>query len=247
MPPRRTSSITAADRRRYYDWKAGMGLPELATKYGVGVSTIENSIQVCRAEAQQFSQEAVETEVRRTVIEKLPEVSQVISEAAKATKYERIKVLVEDPDTGKRVVMDDSLEVPDHATRLNANSSFIQLLSAIKVNAPMVSVDARTQTQNVLGLPAHTSGQPTSAEAVIREIRAARGLALTDGGTQASTDNPVALAEVDEELAEELEDDEEGDDEEGEDGTDSGSDEEVVAEPEPGGTQNDSEIDEDWG
>ena len=214
--------ITASDRRRYYDWKSGMGLPELATRHRVTVSAIERSIQVCRAEAQQFSQEAVETEVRRTVIEKLPEVSQVISEAAKATKYEKVKVLIEDPDTGKRVVMDDSLEVPDHATRLNANSSFIQLLSAIKINAPMVSVDARHQTQNVLGLPAHSTGQPTSAEAVIREIRAARGLALTDGVVQGSTESPAALAEVDEELADELEEDEEG--EEYEEGEESGTD-----------------------
>lgn len=247
-----SAHISRTDRRRYYDWKSGMGLPELATKYRVPQSTIERSIQVCRAEAQQFSQEAVEVEVRRTVIEKLPEVSQVISEAAKAKKYERIKVLVEDPDTGKRAVMDDSLEVPDHATRLSANASFISLLSAIKVSAPMVSVDARTQTQNVLGLPAHASGQPTSAEAVIREIRAARGLALTDGVVQGSTENPVALVEVDEELADELEEDEDTEEEsEEENSEDEGAaeDEEVdELESESGRiNQNDSELDEDWG
>lgn len=236
-----SAHISRTDRRRYYDWKSGMGLPELATKYRVPQSTIERSIQVCRAEAQQFSQEAVEVEVRRTVIESLPEVSRVISEASKATKYEKIKVLIEDPDTGKRVMMDDSLEVPDHATRLNANASFVQLLTAIKVSAPMVSVDARHQTQNVLGLPAHSTGQPTSAEAVIREIRAARGLALTDGVVQGSTENPVALVEVDEELQDELEEDEESDEEPDE------QDEDAEPEEESGGTQNDSKLDEDWG
>jgi hypothetical protein len=47
---------------------------------------------------------------------------------------------------------------------------------------------------------------------VIREIRAARGLALTDGAVVESTANPVALAEVDVELEDELAEDE-GDDE----------------------------------
>jgi hypothetical protein len=233
-----SAHISRTDRRRYYDWKSGMGLPELATKYRVPQSTIERSIQVCRAEAQQFSQEAAEVEVRRTVLELLPKASTAISDALTATKKETVAVIIEGE------IMKETVDVPDHTTRLRGNSAVIELLSAIKVSAPMVSVDARTQTQNVLGLPAHASGQPTSAEAVIREIRAARGLALTDGVVQGSTENPVALVEVDEELADELEEDDE--DEEPEEQDDDAEPEEE--EPESGGTpQKESELDEDWG
>lgn len=228
--------ITASDRRRYYDWKSGMGLPELATRHRVTVSAIERSIQVCRAEAQQFSQEAAEVEVRRTVLDLLPRASTAISDALTATKKEVISVVV----GGE--VMRETMDVPDHTVRLKGNSAVIELLSAIRVNAPMVSVDARHQTQNVLGLPAHATGQPTSAEAVIREIRAARGLALTDGVVQGSTESPAALVEVDEELADELEEDEESDDEEPDE-----QDEDAEPDEESGGTQNDSKLDEDWG
>jgi hypothetical protein len=140
------------------------------------------------------------------VLSKLPEAGRAISGALGATRYQNITVLVKDPETNESVEMSESVEVPDHKTRLSGHSALVELLNSIKVSAPMVNVDARQQTQNVLGLPAHT-GQPSSAEAIIREIRAARGLALTDGATIEGTGNVAALAEIDVELAEEIEDD----------------------------------------
>jgi hypothetical protein len=213
-----------------------MGLPEIATRYGVTVSTVERSIQKCRAEVQRYSQEAAEVQIRQAVLGLLPQATTAIQGSLTATKKETVTVIVTDPDTEKQVEMSESVDVPDHHTRLKGNSAMIELLTAIKVNAPMVNVDARTQTQNVLGLPQHASGQHSSAEAVIREIRAARGLALTDGAVVESTANPVALAEVDVELEDELAE-EEGDDEEPEDEDDTGSDEEEIDEPPDSETQ----------
>ena len=206
LPSRSSPQITAADRHRYNLFRDGVSLAEIATRDRVAVSQVERSILRCREERQRYSQEAAEVEVRRHVLSLLPDASKAIHGALGATRKERIAVVVTDPETGDSVQMENTVDVPDHKMRLNGNSAMIDLLTAIKANAPMVNVDARSQTNNVLGLPAHTSG-PSSAEAVIREIRAARGLALTDGATVEGTANPVALAEVDVELAEELEDD----------------------------------------
>lgn len=226
MPPRASiPAINGVDRRRYRLFRDGMSAAEIATRDRATLAQVEKSILKCRDERQMYSQEAVEIAVRKTVLEKLPEAAQVISEAAKATKYEGVKVLVEDPDTGRKAVMDDSLEVPDHTTRLKAHSALIELISSIKVPVPLsqVNVDARSLTQNNLGLPAQT-GQPSSAEAVIREIRAARGLALTDGATTEQEGNAPPMIEVDTELAEELEEDGEDEESEEDDGGDDSED-----------------------
>jgi hypothetical protein len=180
----------------------------------VPVGQVEKSILRCREERQTYSQEAVDVAVRRTVLARLPEASMAISGALGAMRYQNITVLVKDPETEESVEMSESVEVPDHKTRLSGHSALVELLNSIKVQGPMVNVDARSQTNNVLGLPTHTQGQPSSAEAIIREIRAARGLALTDGAVVEGNANPIALAEIDVELAEELEEDESDEDEE---------------------------------
>jgi hypothetical protein len=180
----------------------------------VPVGQVEKSILRCREERQTYSQEAVDVAVRRTVLARLPEASMAISGALGAMRYQNITVLVKDPETEESVEMSESVEVPDHKTRLSGHSALVELLNSIKVQGPMVNFDARSQTNNVLGLPAHIQGQPSSAEAIIREIRAARGLALTDGAVVEGNANPIALAEIDVELAEELEEDESDEDEE---------------------------------
>lgn len=205
--------ITSADRHRYNLFRDGVSTAEIATRDRVGVAQVEKSILRCREERQRYSQEAIEVAVRRTVLERLPQSSEAISGALTATRKERIAVIVTDPETNQPVQMENTVDVPDHKTRLSGHSALIELISSIRANVPMVNVDARSQTNNVLGIPAHTAG-PSSAEAVIREIRAARGLALTDGAVVEGTANPVAMAEIDIELAEELEDDEEGDEDE---------------------------------
>lgn len=206
--------VTAADRHRFNLFRDGVSTAEIATRDRVTVAQVERSILRCRDERQRYSQESTELEVRRRVLDLLPRASTAISDALQATKKQTVTVIMTDPETEKPVEMNETVDVPDHTTRLKGHSSMVELLTAIKVNAPMVNVDARTQTQNVLGLPAHASG-PSSAEAVIREIRAARGLALTDGNTVEGTGNVAALAERDEELAEELEEDGPDDEDEG--------------------------------
>jgi hypothetical protein len=219
MPPRRQTrrtaplQITAADRHRYNLFRDGVSTAEIATRDRVPVAQVEKSILRCREERQNYSQEAIEVGVRQMVLSKLPEAGRAISGALGATRYQNITVLVKDPETNESVEMSESVEVPDHKTRLSGHSALVELLNSIKVSAPMVNVDARQQTQNVLGLPAHATGQPSSAEAIIREIRAARGLALTDGATIEGSGNVAALAEIDTELAEEIEEDEEESDE----------------------------------
>ena len=215
--PRQTPGISQADRHRYNLFRDGVSPAEIATRDRVTVSQVERSVLRCREERQRYSQEAVEVAVRRTVLERLPQSSEAISGALTATRKERIAVVVTDPETGEAIQMENSVDVPDHKTRLSGHSALIELISSIKANVPLsqVNVDNRSQTNNLLGLPAHASG-PSSAEAVIREIRAARGLALTDGAVVEGNANPIALAEVDVELAEELEDDPEEDEEDSE-------------------------------
>lgn len=217
----RQPSVTGADRHRFNLFRDGVSPAEIATRDRVTVAQVEKSILRCREERQQYSQETTELEVRRHVLDLLPRASTAISEALQATRKQTVTVIVTDPETEKPVEIQETVDVPDHMTRLKGNSSMVELLTAIKVNGPMVSVDARTQTQNVLGLPAHAG--PSSAEAVIREIRAARGLALTDGQT-VEGGNVAALVERDEELIEEMAED--GPDEDEEDGDEETEDEE---------------------
>ena len=202
-------SITSADRHRYRLYREGVSVAEIATRDRVTIAQVERSILRCREERQQFSQEAVEIAVRRTVLERLPEASVAISGALQATKKETVSVVVEGTE------MSETVDVPDHRTRLEGNSALIQLIASIKANVPLsqVNVDARSQTQNVLGMPGMNQGNPSSAEAIIREIRSARGLALTDGATIISGANPPALEEVDTELSEEMEEYDDDDDE----------------------------------
>lgn len=220
MPPRVSiPAINGVDRHRYRLFRDGMSAAEIATRDRVTLAQVEKSILKCRDERQMYSQEAVEIAVRKTVLEKLPESAEAISGALQATRKQEVTVIIE----GEQLT--DTVDVPDHTTRLKGHSALIELISSIKVPVPLsqVNVDARSQTNNVLGLPAQT-GQPSSAEAVIREIRAARGLALTDGATTEQEGNAPPMIEVDQELEEELAEDGEDEESEEDDGGDDSED-----------------------
>lgn len=216
-----TSAPSPLDRNRFRLFRAGLSPAEIATREKVTLDAIEKSLLRCQVELQRYSQEEAEAATRRAYLDLLPDSVQAIREATSATltRTKKVTVSIDDPETGVPLQRNEEVEVtiPDHETRLKGVAAMKQLLVAVQPKAPMVAVDARHQTNNMgmgipLGAGAATAGllgagtpapPPTSAEDVIRRIRASRGLALTDGAAA-----PALNLEAKEERDEELEEDE---------------------------------------
>lgn len=207
---RNSAAITAIDQTRWFDFRAGISLAELATRENVRVVTIERSIERMRAHVARFSAESAELATRQLFLQRLPDANQVFVDALAATRttIRKESVLRNDPDTGLPAWIEDEIEVvtPDHKTRLSAVDALQRLLASTQPKQPMVSVDARSQTN--YGLPgsgnnqqhALGAGQPAgalSAESIIRQIRIDRGLSVTGASLLTPGDMPTVSADQD--------------------------------------------------
>jgi hypothetical protein len=225
QPARSAAVVSELDRYRYRLFRAGMSIAEIATRERVGVKAVDQSILRVRIEISAYSSEETDMATRKVFVEKLPEAALTISEAMQAKSTVDCLIVEHDPETGETTQVKGLTYIPDHATRLQAVGALRQLLQAVQPKVPLVNVNAPTQNNFALGQgqqPAQLS-QPTSAEAIIRAIRAERGLALTDGASTVTVEgNALAVVEKDEELEDDLEGDDDDDnekvDEEGEEG-----------------------------
>jgi hypothetical protein len=204
-PPNKT------DQARYRAFKAGQSIKEIAEQEGVQDKTVEFSIQRVRADNQGYTGEEVAIQVRKMLLDHLPKAAKVLAEGMEATKLVSRQVVAHDVLTGNTVQLQESIREPDHDTRLKAHSEYRGFYSVVQPRDPLVSIDQRSQT-NIMTQTA-TPVQPntlTSPEAVIREIRRQRGLALADGAQAAVIDAVVEEpAEADDEEDEDFEEDEE--------------------------------------
>ncbi len=217
-----SSPPSPLDRRRYFDFRAGKSAEEIAAQESVKLPTVLKSIEKMRAHAAEFSAESAELATREVYMRNLEEASQVLARALRATKNQPVTRVIgkHDPLSGdyyeEAVVVDE--EVPDLAMQLKGQDALQRLLASVQPKSPMVTVDARSQT-NIAGGATLQSGLPgggaplaLSAEAIIRQVRADRGLALPSGAESTQQALPVAVIEQDSEL-DELEDDDEESDE----------------------------------
>lgn len=218
MPPstqraRKSSTPSENDRRRHRALNSGMTVHAIADQEGVKVSTIEESIRKVRSDNQRYSGEETAIQVRKILLEHLPKVGNVLSEGMGATKQLTRQVVVIDSLTGKTVQLQESTREADHDIRLKAVSEFRSLVSVVQPREPFISIDQRSQT-NIMSTTTTpvTPNSLTSPEAVIRAIRAQRGLALADGDQAVVVDAVVEEESVDEEDGEEEDGDEEDDD-----------------------------------
>ena len=210
---------TAKDQTRYFDWRAGVSMEELATRENVRLATVRSSIEKMRAQAAKYSAEQAEIATRQMYIEGLPHGGQALIAALQATRteYKSEMELVYDKETQEPSWKEvkTATELPDHAVRLNAVDRLTKVLSTIIPKTPLVSnntnVDARTQIAGNVGggqaLAAPQHQGALSAESIIRQIRQQRGLdtvevvkQLTPGAELADKD-----FELERELAEEAE------------------------------------------
>lgn len=212
-----SSSTLSLDQRRWLDFRSGMSEAELAARENVKLETIQASLQRMRARQQSLSLEQTNETVREHIIESLPIAFAALEAALAADVYQAPAAppaaeITTDADGNLESVSLPSPPPPprpDHSMRLRAFKELKEMITSIQPKTPMVAVDARTQVNNAA--PAMlASGQPLSTESLIRQIRAERGLALTDGSMAAGL--PVIAAavvadeatEVDYELQEEL-------------------------------------------
>lgn len=192
----------ATDERRHRAFKSGMSVKEIAEQEDVQEKTIEFSLQRVRADNQGYSSEETTLQIRKLIVKHLPKAFKVLDEAMDATKLESRQVVALDSLTGKAVQLQESVRVADHEIRLKAHGEYRGLVSVVQPREPLITIDQRSQT-NIMNSSATpvTPNSLTSPEAVIRAIRAQRGLALADG---------VAAAEAaDGEEDEEFDEDEE--------------------------------------
>jgi hypothetical protein len=226
MPPkaqraRHTAEPGAADRRRYHAFKSGMIVADIAAQEGVKESTVEESIRKVRADNQRYSGEETAIQVRKILLQHLPQVSEALSRGMTATKLVTRQVVALDSLTGNAVQLQESIREADHDTQLKAVNEWRGVAVAVQPREPLVSIDQRSQTNIMNTATPVTPNSLTSPEAVIRAIRAQRGLALADG-VQAATIDAVVAHATDAEDAEgdedgdELDEDEDSEDEDGE-------------------------------
>lgn len=208
-----SGSPTAVDMRRYMDWRAGISAAEIAARENKRVATIETSIERMRVYAAANSAEMSELAVRAVARETLPQAKLAIEGAFTAVRSEPVTVGYDELGNPKI----DYIERPDHKTRLEAIDRIRALFASAQPKTPLLSLtnNNTVNTQNNLqaGLP---GGSPTSSEAIIRQIRSERGLALpADIGPEQTT---AVLVERDMELNDDLEDADDEDSEDAEEG-----------------------------
>ncbi len=222
-----SATPTATDMRRYMDWRAGISVAELAARENVRLGTIEASIQRTRSFAAENSSEMTEIAVRRVAREVLPEAKQVIEGAMSATRY--VPFTTGYDDEGNPLT--EYRETVDHQTRLEAVDRVRALFTAAQPKTPMVAVNNSNTVNMQNNLHALGAAGQLSAEAVIRQIRAERGLALPSETSPEQA--AAALVEHDMELKGDLEDSaEDGDEADSEADSDDEYEDEEPLEPE---------------
>lgn len=200
------------DRRRWEDLQLGISPEELAARENVRLPTILKSRDTMRSYLARYSQTAADTEVRRLFVQALPDAARVFAEGMAATTTITRQVVRErhNPRTDEmeEYVDTETDVVPDHAMRAKFLTELTKLNQSIQPKTPLVSVDARSQTNNLHQLGAPVSGGALSFESITRQIRAERGLSLGAGEPlPAAAAATLAPIEVDYELVEELAED----------------------------------------
>ena len=203
---------TTVDMRRYMDWRAGISALEISARENVRVATIEASIERMRNFAAANTAEMAELSIRAIAREVLPDAKRVIQHAMEATMVSPVKVGINEKTGAPHI---EYVETPDHKIRLEAVDKVRALFSASQPKTPLVAVNNSNtvNTQNnaagMLGAGSSATlipGMPAqlSSEAIIRQIRAERGLALPS--ETAPDAPPPVLVERDMELDADLDD-----------------------------------------
>jgi hypothetical protein len=189
---------TKVDYSRFWANRAGQTVAEIAQREGIDEGEVALSLLKIRNDNERYSAMSVGVEVRRLLLKALPQIQSSIEEALTATRFVGKKVVVIDQE-GNTETTEESVEQPDHETRLMAIDGMRTLLSVVQPRDPAVVVTNNSQT-NVLNQapqPGEMMGL-TSPEAVIRSIQAHRAsLALTDGKPEIVDAEPIEDAEED--------------------------------------------------
>ena len=177
-----------ADFRLYAAHASGKSIADLAKSAGAGAieSDITSAIERVRIDNERYSAARAGVEARKLFFSLLPKISDAFSAALTATRMHGKKVVMIDKQTGEAVTMEETVERPDHAIRLQAIDSSRFILSVVQPKDPAVSIISNSQTNilNQAALPVGGGLGLKSPEDVIRQVVAARQHAL-------NSENPI--------------------------------------------------------
>lgn len=172
------------DWRIYLAHRAGRTVKQLARSQNLTGQEIHQALFRVHLDNERNSSLVTGIETRRLFLAHIDDLSTAATEALRATKLVGKKVVMVDKETGNAVTLEETVELPDHDTRLKAMDSMRQMVAVVQPKDPAVVVNNTNNTQNnVLAVGAGGGGNGhaglTSPEAVIRSIVSERQKALT--------------------------------------------------------------------
>lgn len=167
------------DWRIYLAHRAGRTVKQLARSQNLTSQEIHQALFRVHLDNERNSSLVTGIETRRLFLAHIDDLSTAATEALRATKLVGKKVVMVDKETGEAVTLEETVELPDHDTRLKAMDSMRHMVAVVQPKDPAVVVNNTNNTQNnVLAVGAGGGGNGhgtlTSPEAVIRAITAER-------------------------------------------------------------------------
>lgn len=171
------SPPSPVDNIIYLANRAGKSISQIAHSQRTTTDEIRQAIFRVELDRERNSSQATGVETRKLFLSQLGPISEAISAALRATKMTGKKVVMIDKESGVEVTVEEQVERPDHATRLQAIDTTRFLLAVVQPKDPALVINSNTQT-NILNQGVQPGGLGagglTSPEAVIRSIVAAR-------------------------------------------------------------------------
>ena len=196
-----------ADRALYRAHRSGQSPDAICAAASISPADLQAALARVLADNERYSSEEAILSVRRAFFQHLPAANKAIGEALRATQSQSrrriVQQYVQDPKDGgwleQEQEAEETVDTPDHTTRLRAIDTAIKLLGVVQPREPATQVNVNTQT-NILNQqpqPAQLGpGDAHSPEAVIRMVVAERQRQLTAGGASEPIDGEIVEGEA---------------------------------------------------
>ena len=207
LPDSPLAPPSPADRALYRAHRSGQSSDAICAAARITPAALTAALARVLADNERYSSEEAILSVRRAFFQHLPAADRAIDEALRATqpqlRHRIVQQRVQDPEDGGWLEQEqevaETIDVPDHTTRLRAIDTSIKLLGVVQPREPVTQVNLNTQT-NILNQGQQPGqlgpGDAHSPEAVIRMVVAERQRQLTAGGASGPIDGEIVEGEA---------------------------------------------------